>query len=279
MDFLTDRSHYTAFRSTSSSQASITAGIVQGSVLGPSLFNMVSSSLQPVSPLNKYFKYADDGYLVVPCSNSHTIQTEILHHSDWAKKQNLKINISKTKEIVFRRKRSPTPPISQDVERVNALKILGIIFDEKLTFESHVVEVVRKCTQSFFALRTFRSFGLSDSALMTIFIGKILSVLTYASPAWWGFASKSSHDKLGKVVRKAIKFHYYNTDKPSLSDVVENLDRNLFKSVTSNQQHCLRYLLPPVRLSAYNMRSRGHSYRLPNKDDRNFINRCLYKFL
>ena len=80
-NYLTDRSHHTLFSGKSSPELPINAGVVQGSVLGPTLFNLASSTLKPLSSENKYFRYADDGYLIVPGKNSHTIPDEIQHHA------------------------------------------------------------------------------------------------------------------------------------------------------------------------------------------------------
>ena len=82
LDYLSSRSHQTTFHGITSSSANITSGIIQGSVLGPTLFNITSSTLAPFSPLNRYFKYADDGYLVVPGSNAGSVPHELQHHSD-----------------------------------------------------------------------------------------------------------------------------------------------------------------------------------------------------
>ena len=57
--------------------ASINASAVQDSVLGPSLFNLNSCALHPISADNRYFKYADDVYLVVPFANAALYLTGI----------------------------------------------------------------------------------------------------------------------------------------------------------------------------------------------------------
>ena len=99
LNYLSGRSHYTNFLSVTSTTKDITAGIVQGSVLGPTLFNITSSTLKTVSTYNKYFKYADDGYLVVPGDNAASIPLEIKHHHNWALAQNL------NKKIYLKRKK------------------------------------------------------------------------------------------------------------------------------------------------------------------------------
>ena len=108
--YFSERTHITSLSGNSSQPIAINASIVQGSVLGPTLFNINSSDLSPISPSNHYFKYADDAYLLVPASNSSTIPSEILHHQTWASSCNFKnFNPSKTSEIVFKRPRTPYP--------------------------------------------------------------------------------------------------------------------------------------------------------------------------
>jgi len=279
LDYLSSRSHQTTHLGVTSSTAAITSGVIQGSVLGPTLFNMASSTLSPSSPLNQYFKYADDGYLIVPGSNADSIPLEMQHHSAWASQQNLKLNLAKTSEIVFSRKRSIPPPPIPGVERVSTLKILGVLVDDKLNFQAHTTETVKSCSQALFALRTLRHHGLSEDSLRLIFASKILSKLTYASSAWWGFASAASRDQLEAALRKARQFNYYSPTQANITDLVQQYDYNLFKNITADPHHCLHSLLPPIKQTAYNLRPRGHNFCLPNKDDRNFINRVLFSFL
>ena len=131
---------------------SITAGVIQGSVLGPTLFNITSSTLVPVSSQNTYYKYADDGYLIVPGNNANTIPAELTHHSKWAKEHNLKLNLAKTSEIVFTSKRkiaTPIPPTNPGIQRVSSLKVLGVVVvDNKLTFQDHINETIKQCSQA-----------------------------------------------------------------------------------------------------------------------------------
>jgi hypothetical protein len=207
VDYLTDRTHHTILNSELSGKAHISAGVIQGSVLGPTLFNVTSSTLTPLSSLNSYFKYADDGYLVVPGSNAASIPQELLHHSQWTSKHNLKLNLSKTSEIIFTSKRSKvsTHPPTPGVVRVSSLKILGVLFDDKLSFQFHVTETIKSFSQALFALRTLRHHGLSNDSLYLTFSAKILSKVTYGSPAWWGFIAESSKAQLEAYLRKAKK--------------------------------------------------------------------------
>ena len=148
------------------------------SVLGPTLFNVATTTLKPLSKINKYFKYADDGYLIVPANNGSTIQEEIRHHAEWAEARNLKLNVSKTQEIViFKNRKVAEPAKILDVNRVETIKILGVILDNYLTFGNHISETIKSCSQSFFALKTMKQHGLPNKALQNIFCTKILPKL------------------------------------------------------------------------------------------------------
>ena len=50
---------------------------------------------------NVILKYADDEYLIIPANNQNTCKAEIQDIEQWANTNNLKLNRSKSKEIVF----------------------------------------------------------------------------------------------------------------------------------------------------------------------------------
>ncbi len=56
---------------------------------------------------------------------------------------------------------------------------------------AHVSEVVSKGAQSLFALKTLKGHGLSHTALHTVCMAILVSRLTYALPAWYGFATEA----------------------------------------------------------------------------------------
>ena len=74
---------------------------MQGSAIGPAAYVVCASDLQPKSPINRLFKYADDSYLLVPASNIGTVKEELDHIVLWSHSYNLKLNISKCKEMVI----------------------------------------------------------------------------------------------------------------------------------------------------------------------------------
>ena len=87
---LSGRSHCIKFHSTISNLLRINANIFQGSSIGPVSYVFDSSNLTPCCPGNRFDKYADDTYLLVPPSNYDKINIELNNTSVWATVNNLK---------------------------------------------------------------------------------------------------------------------------------------------------------------------------------------------
>ena len=86
-----------------SSVLGITRGIIQGSGVGLTFYIILKSGL---SPNNILSKYADDINLLVPQYCDADLLTEFDNIKSWAERNKMTVNLSKTKEIIFRR---PSP--------------------------------------------------------------------------------------------------------------------------------------------------------------------------
>ena len=145
--FLKGRVHSTKWKGSCSSCLNFNAGVVQGSAIGPAAYVICASELQPKYAANKMFKYADDSYLLVPASNVHTIKEEIDSIIRWADSYNLKLNVSKCKELVVRppcrvdRVTLPAPGTFPGIQRVDSLVMLGIQLSDRLSVGGHISDL------------------------------------------------------------------------------------------------------------------------------------------
>ena len=57
--------------------------------------------LTPLTPGNRFCKYADDTYLIIPASNINSRTDEIDNIHTWASTNNLNLHLKKSVEIVF----------------------------------------------------------------------------------------------------------------------------------------------------------------------------------
>jgi len=93
-----------------------------------------------------------------------------LHNVEhWALTNNLKLNRTKTNEIIIiagsmNKSLNSPPPNLQGIEQVASLKILGVTISNKLSVSEHVQQTVSGCVQSFNALRILRN-ALQSTAI------------------------------------------------------------------------------------------------------------------
>jgi len=282
-DFLGPRSHCTKFGSTISSLATINAGVVQGSALGPAAFIICASDLHAITPGNKTCKYADDLYLIVPASNTLSIQNELESINVWATNNNLCLNPKKSSEIIFKHMRShfPDPPLTDGLARVKSLKILGVVMQSNMLMTEHIHNLVSKSAQNLYALKLLKSNGLSQQLLTNVCNSTLLSRLSYASVAWWGYTSSDDRVRLQAILNKAHRWGFYvKPSIPNFLSVCEKSDSVLFRKVCSTHSHVLHQFLPPPRLHSHNLRARSHNLTLPVNSShmsRNFLHRLLFR--
>ena len=189
-------------------------------------------------------KYADDTYLIIPASNCQSCAVEFVHIENWAMENNLKLNRTKSVEIVFvlprsRRATLIPPPAVSGVERVELIQALGVTINRKFSVAQRVDNLLAACAQTLFALRTLRRHGLPNDAIHSVFQAVVVAKLTYASPAWWGFSSAADRGRLEAFLRRAVIFNYRSDSVPSFLSLCEAADDKLFNSILYNTRHIL----------------------------------------
>ena len=110
----------------------------------------MKNDLCSISAINDIFQYADDTTLLVPQHTDVELHVEFQNVKAWAATNCLKLNLSKTKEIVFKRPRVQyfhMPPPLVDIEQLDCCKLLGVIFQSnfKLAYPVHLITM---CTET-----------------------------------------------------------------------------------------------------------------------------------
>ena len=90
----------------------VNASVVQGSGIGPASYSIAESDLKPRNSVFSMFKFADDVDLITILDHHDQIPAEMEHIAEWAEENNLILNKTKTKEIIFNKGRrvGPLPP-------------------------------------------------------------------------------------------------------------------------------------------------------------------------
>lgn len=286
ISFLSGRQQRVVVDGVTTNFLDINRGVPQGTVLGPLLFSILVNDIVVVNPSrNLLIKYADDITLSVPVKGDVPDQSavaEVENIQRWATVNKMKLNLSKTWEMVAKGKTTKTlPEPITSIERKSELKLLGVTFNQDLTnWDTHIDSLLHKASSRLYILRVCKFYGYSLDELSTLFNSLILSLFMYAIEVWGGAFESKYIKRIDSFLKRAFKFGFTNNYIP-FKTIIKNSDLKLWNNITKNCNHCLHNLLPEKRTRK--LRNREHNYILPRvcteRFKRSFINRCLFDSL
>ena len=291
--YLNSREQFVFSNNDISSNAKVDVGVPQGSVLGPLLFLIHINDLSNSTNM-KVLNFADDTLLYIhfdsPRNIGNVINSELENVSQWLNDNQLQVNCSKTKYLVF----SPNSPkfeslsnlklyvgINKEIERVSQYKYLGLIIDDQLTWNPHIKYIKGKLSQSLGLLYRTRKY-LDRRSLILILHSLFISHLQYGILCW-GRCSKTSMDPLLISMNKAIKCINFKDPrlreketlklfhKDKILQVNDMFKLELAKFMYKYYNRLLpanfnRYFTSVDSIHNYNTRASGKNYFVPRKD-------------
>jgi hypothetical protein len=253
ISFLTDRHQRVILNDSISSWAEVISGVPQGSVLGPSLFALLISSLKPLYRTSRMVKYADDITLIhnFYSNDEDHLSDEWMHIQNWALSNSLPINFLKTKVLnVSTNKSLLLPPLfccdGTLVEAVDTTRLLGITFSSDLKWNGHIELAVKKANRAVFPIIVLKRSGAPPKSLWRLYFSLVRSILTYGCSVTCNMPSYLLH-QLEKIEHRVS--HIIGTDCPtplwSFIEVINTRFANTIKAKTSHPLHhifqrCLR---------------------------------------
>lgn len=122
----------------------ISAGVPQGSVLGPILYTLYTADLPP-SPQVMIATYADDTALLAsstdPQTASNILQESLCKVDDWLKKWRVKASATKSTHVTFTLRKGNCPPVwlgNNNLPQSDSVRYLGVHLDRRLTWKNHI---------------------------------------------------------------------------------------------------------------------------------------------
>ena len=234
-------------------------GVPQGSVLSPLLFIIyVADMLQDVEEeADKVnvgtYKFADDGTVSVIATDVLVCYTYMQRICDklnvWCNHWRMKINCdrNKTEVIIVSQKDStihtsipPKLQIGQDyIEYVEKSKVLGIIIDNKLSFNHHASKILKSCWYDWWKIskKTNREYGLNLHSLRLLFQSIIMPKILYASIIWLDNQLDTFKNFFARAILKICGGEYY----PQLS--VAHMICNVPPLELQHKVNCTKFLL------------------------------------
>lgn len=191
-NFLKNRSIQVRVRNEMSSKVEIENGVPQGSVLSVTAFLIAINEITSIIPKPiKILLFADDITLLCCGKNIETTQS-LMQDSlnkivEWAVLKGFKFSETKSEVIVFSR--------HQDREQVNLklglyelkqtddIKILGLIFDRKLTWGKHIKSLKQDCLKRMNVIKSIAStkWGADKDTILMAYKALIRSKIDYGA--------------------------------------------------------------------------------------------------
>ena len=261
--FLGSRKQRVKLGDVYSDWAPVTAGVPQGTLTGPTAFLLHINDLHTVCP---HIKYVDDTSIWESCnisgSNSQ-LQQAADQVSAWTEKTKMQLNVDKTKEmhIYFGKKPTTFSPVTFDdrqIDCVTSCKLLGVVINNKLTWDDHINYIIKKASKRLYFLRLLKRAAVNPSDIIKVFVSTVRSTLEYAAEVWQPGTAQTLKDKLEHIQKRALKIVYPSLSYSSALRVAgletlevrrELLCKNWFNKLC-DVNHPLHHLLPQRRSSS-----------------------------
>ena len=176
--YLSNRTQITSFQKELSDQCTVEYGVPQGSVLGPLLFLIFVNDIVSCSDLAEFVLFADDTNIFVTGNDENEVYRKanlvIKEVSNYMKSNKLHINIGKTCYMHFRPGLSRTTQTcararpyeknlklkldDEKVQKVQSTRFLGVIIDDKLSWDPHLDHLTSKLNLSIVAIKRIYQF-------------------------------------------------------------------------------------------------------------------------
>ena len=208
--FLTNRTQSVFLNGVTSNPQTIQCGVPQGSVLGPLLFLTYINDLPRASKFKTYL-FADDACLSMSSTSMTDLQVqanqELDKISDWMSRNKLCLNYEKTVFFTLtKRKLSTKLTLMIDnnlIKEVAKTKYLGVIVDNKLSWEHHISSASNKMAKGSWAISCVKKY-VDLQTLKMLYFSLIYPHLHYGITSW-GATSKSHLKKLEIRQKQALK--------------------------------------------------------------------------
>ena len=239
-DYLSNRRQRVILPGTESDWIDISAGVPQGSILGPLLFLVYINDI--VADVDSSIRlFADDTslFLIVdhPVTTANLLNSDILRITQWAEQWLVSFNPIKTESLLISRKllkpyHPPLVMLNQHILEVEQHKHLGLILSNDGSWHSHINLTVQKAWRRINIMRKLK-FCIDRKSLETIYLSFVRPLIEYADVVW---DNCTSHDKqeLDKIQNEAARITTGATKLVSIHLLCQEIG---WESLESRRRH------------------------------------------
>jgi hypothetical protein len=230
-NYLSVRSQKVDINGVFSDPLNLDISVIQGSILGPILFLCYINDFWLATTLFSVL-FADDTTGLGKGKNlgelTAYVNTELQKISNWFRANKMAVNAAKTKFIIFRTRgkiinphdcrlvfnaneigQPEDPALIHEIERIHndgptkSFKLLGVLFDEYLSFDAHITHLCAKISKSLYCINRIKNF-VNQNTRRTLYCAMVHSHLVYCVNVY-GCANSTSLNKLKLKQKEAIR--------------------------------------------------------------------------
>ena len=213
--YLTGRKQRVKVNGSFSTWRETFAGVPQGSVLGPLLFNIYINDLFLSVMDTAICSFAEDTTIfAADCqldSVLERLETDALVLSKWFPENFMKLNEGKCHLLTFGTSQDDIKITVGEaiVKESSEEKLLGVTIDKNLNFKSHVSNLCKRASQKLHALARV-SASMNPDKLRLLMNTFIKSQFSYC-PLIWMFHDRALNAKVNKIQERALRIVYKNS--------------------------------------------------------------------
>lgn len=151
------------------------------------------------------------GHSLIP--EKSKVLRQIKEIQDYARSNEMKLNLKKTKFMLFNKCKNidfmPSLTLEgMEIELVEEMKILGVVLSSDLKFSKNTEYIVERGFSRIWMLRRLKNLGASVHQLVDVYIKQVRSVLEFAVPVWHSSLTLSDKVDIERVQRAALQVIY-----------------------------------------------------------------------
>ena len=136
------------------------------------------------------------------------VYQELKNTHKYAKDNHMKLNLDKTKLILFNpcktKDFSPEMVIEDTrIDLVEQSKLLGVVITSNLSWSANTNHLVERCYRKMWVMRRLKKLGANESDLMDVYTKQVRSVAEYAVPVWNAALTVEEVTKIERIQKTA----------------------------------------------------------------------------